>query len=103
MVSLDHGQQEWTLKLLRKLIFLKTNILVMRKQLFLDIYNLGNWLDDEAGQIYDAGYLGVTKNLDASYDAASGTWTYSNFDPDIYSYRNGSRFVSVYKMQLDLN
>jgi len=71
-----------------------------KAELFLDIYNLGNWLDDEAGQIYDAGYLGVTKNLDASYDATSGTWTYSNFDPDIYSYRNGSRFVSVYKMQL---
>ena len=71
-----------------------------KAELFLDIYNFGNWLDDEAGQIYDAGYLGVTKNLDASYDAATGTWTYSNFDPDIFRYRNGSRFVSVYKMQL---
>ena len=71
-----------------------------KAELFLDIYNFGNLLDEDAGQIYNAGYTGVTKNLDASYDADSGTWTYSNFDPDIYNYVNGARFVSVYKMQL---
>ena len=71
-----------------------------KAELFLDIYNFGNLLDEDSGQIYGVGYLGVTKNLDASYDADSGTWTYSNFDPDILDYVNGSRFVSVYKMQL---
>ena len=71
-----------------------------KAELFLDIYNFGNLLDEDSGQIYGVGYLGVTKNLDASYDADSGTWTYSNFDPDIYNYVNGARFVSVYKMQL---
>ena len=59
-------------------------------------YNLGNLLDDENGQIYDAGYLGVTKSLDVVVNA-DNTYTYSNFDDGHLRYRNGSRFVSVYK------
>ena len=71
-----------------------------KAELFLDIYNFGNLLDDENGRIYDAGYNGVTKSLDASYDEVSGTWTYSNFDDGHIRYRNGSRFISVYKAML---
>ena len=69
-----------------------------KAELFPDIYNLGNWLDDEAGQIYDAGYSELLR-----------TWTYHTCLQVlghilililISFYRNGSRFVSVYKMQL---
>jgi hypothetical protein len=67
-----------------------------KAELFLDIYNFGNLLDDENGQIYDAGYGGVTKSLDVSVNA-DNTYTYSNFDDGHLRYRNGSRFVSVWK------
>ena len=67
-----------------------------KAELFLDIYNFGNLLDDENGQIYDAGYLGVTKSLDVTVNA-DNTYTYSNFDDGHLRYRNGSRFVSVWK------
>ena len=71
-----------------------------KAELFLDIYNFGNLLDDENGRIYDVGYGGTTENLDGIYDEASGTWTYSNFDDGHIRYRNGSRFISVYKAML---
>ena len=70
-----------------------------KAELFLDIYNFGNLLDDENGRIYDAGYLGVTKSLDVVVNA-DNTYTYSNFDDGHLRYRNGSRFVSVWKAMI---
>jgi hypothetical protein len=67
-----------------------------KAELFLDIYNFGNLLDDENGRIYDAGYGGVTKSLDVTVNA-DNTYTYSNFDDGHIRYRNGSRFVSAWK------
>ena len=69
-----------------------------KAELFLDIYNLGNLLDEDNGQIYDAGYLGVTKSMDV--DIVDGAYVYSNFDDGHLRYRNGARFVSSWKMML---
>ena len=69
-----------------------------KAELFLDIYNLGNLIDEDAGQIYDAGYLGVTKSMNV--DIVDGAYVYSNFDDGHLRYRNGARFVSTWKMML---
>jgi len=69
-----------------------------KAELFLDIYNLGNLIDEDAGQIYDAGYLGVTKSMNV--DIVNGAYVYSNFDDGHLRYQNGARFISSWKMML---
>jgi hypothetical protein len=98
-------QAPWTtrydLKITQEIALPDTPVIGDAKaELFLDIYNFGNLLDDENGRIYDVGYGGTTENLDGVYDEASGTWTYSNFDDGHIRYRNGSRFISAYKAML---